>query len=361
MIGQNLFRIVMLLVLASAVVAAPAQADDDVAAIIQRLATPYIESKQAVGLSIGVLKGDQATTQHLGHTRTGGPVPDDDTIYEIASISKVFTGLLLADAVARKQLQLDQAAQELLPEGVTMPAGETRPIQLVDLATHRSGLPRLADNMPSLQTDNPYVDYTTTLAYEFLNSHRLRREPGAAHEYSNLGFALLGSVVADRAQLSYDQLLQQRIAEPLGMADTRVALTASMRDRLAKPHLADGTETANWDFADMPGAGGIRSSLADMLRFAAANLKPESSKLGPAIEIAWQVHRDDSDQGPVMGLGWHVAGDGSTRWHNGQTGGYHSMLMINRRAGAAVVVLSNTASEKIDTLAVQLLQAVAQK
>ncbi|QDV71569.1 D-alanyl-D-alanine-carboxypeptidase/endopeptidase AmpH precursor [Rosistilla carotiformis] len=360
MIGQNLIRIGMLLVLASAVFAAPSQADDDVAASIQRLATPYIESKQAVGLSIGVLKGDQATTQHFGQNRTGGPAPDDNTIYEIASISKVFTGLLLADAVARKQLQLDQAAQELLPKGVAMPAGETRPIQLDDLATHRSGLPRLPNNMPSLQTDNPYADYTTALAYEFLSSHDLRREPDAAHEYSNLGFALLGSVVADRAQLSYDQLLQQRIAEPLQMTDTRVEMTASMRKRLATPHTADGTVTANWDFADMPGAGGIRSSLADMMRFAAANLNPESSKLGPAIEIAWRVHRKGVGQEPAMGLGWHIAGDGSTRWHNGQTGGYHSMLMIHRQAGIAVVVLSNTASKKIDTLAVELLQAMAQ-
>lgn len=323
---------------------------------IEKLGQPYIESKTVVGMSIGVIKDGKAITVNLGATKKGGPKPNDKTVYEIGSISKVFTGLLLADAVTRKLVKLDQSAQSLLPDGVTMPKWKDREITLVDLSTHSSGLPRLSNNMPSLVSNNPYSDYTSKLAHEFLSQHKLTRKPGSNAEYSNLGVSLLGHLISSQSGKSYDTLLQERISKPLGMNDTRVAFTDSMRQRLAMPHDASGERGHNWDFADMPGAGGVRSTIDDMLLFAKANLKTPEGDIGKALDLAWEKHFSGQ---PAMGLGWHLAGDGSTRWHNGQTGGYHSMMLVNRKLGIAAVVLSNSASLDVDQLATQLIQMLA--
>jgi CubicO group peptidase (beta-lactamase class C family) len=315
----------------------PACADDKTLENkLERLAQPYIDAERVVGISIGVLKAGQATTAHVGRTRTKGKRPDDDTVYEIGSVSKVFTGILVADAVVRGRVRLDQPVQELLPEDVKMPAWQDRPITIADLATHRSGLPKISSNMPVLKTDNPYADYTSKLAYEFLTEHKLRRPPGAKYEYSNFGMALVGHLISENAELRYDDLLQQRIAEPLGMKSTRVGLSPSMMQRLATPHSAVGEETSTWEFADMPGAGGIRSSTKDMLRFVRAQLSPPDDEIGRAIELALKKHTDDDSKGPAMGLGWSIAGDGITRLHNGQTGGFHSMLGVNRKEETAI-------------------------
>ncbi|QDT13545.1 serine hydrolase [Planctomycetes bacterium K23_9] len=330
----------------------------DLAGKITALAKPYVDSETVVGLSIGVVKGDQTTAVHLGKTKSGGQSPSDDTVYEIGSISKVFTGILLGDAVSRGDARLDQPVQQLLPAGVTMPAGK-RAITLVDISTHTSGLPRLSNNMPSLTSKDPYADYTSKLAHEFLNSHKLRREPGAKQEYSNFAVSLLGHLLSQKSGKSYDKLMADRITEPLGMTDTSVQLTGTMASRLATPHIAVNTIGTNWGFADMPGAGGIRSTTADMLKFAQACLDPPESSTGKAIELAWKEHYAGGVGAAKMGLGWHFAGDGSTRWHNGQTGGYHSMLMVNRQLNSAVVLLTNTATGEVDQLASQVIQMLA--
>ena len=336
----------------------PCQAQD-LSSKIESLATPYIQSNTVVGLSIGVIQDGEITEVHLGSTDGKADEPDGDTLYEIGSVSKVFTGILLGDAVVRGDVKLDQDAQDLLPAGVTMPAGKTRAITLKDMSIHQSGLPRLPDNMPSLQTDNPYSDYTSKLAHEFLSGHKLRREPGVKQEYSNFAVSLLGNMLCSKAGKDFDALMAERITGPLGMTNTRVKLTAEMKARLAKPFGDSDTPSANWDFADMPGAGGIRSTTKDMLKFAQACLKSPDNPTGKAMEMAWKEHHVGGGGEAKMGLGWHFAGDGSTRWHNGQTGGYHSMLMVNRGLNAAVVVLTNTSTGTVDRLAREVIQTLA--
>ncbi len=327
---------------------------------VQKVAQTYVQSRSMMGVSIAVIHGDESATVHQGRTSEIGPPPNDQTLYEIGSISKVFTGILLADAVNRGEIRLDQNASELLPAEVTMPQWQDRPITVLDIATHRSGLPRLGDNMPSLHTANPYGDYTSALAYEFLNSHSLRRAPGTQYEYSNLAFGLLGHWIGRNAGKSYDELLQQRLAKPLGMPDTYVGLNPAQKARLATPYNAEQQATSNWGFADMPGAGGIRSSITDMLRFAKMHLQVPKNEIGTAIELAWQKHHVGSNGDASMGLGWHVMSDHSTRTHSGQTGGYHSMILIDRKTQSAVVVLANTATDSVDALAIELLEMIRQ-
>ncbi|MGB7325574.1 MAG: serine hydrolase [Rubripirellula sp.] len=354
-----LMRSYVLVALASASISVSQCAGQDFAKQIESLAKPYVDSETVTGLSVGVVKAGQTTQVHLGKTSASGETPDPDTVYEIGSASKVFTGILLGDAVVRGDVQLDQAAQELLPPSVTMPKGKQREIKLIDLSTHMSGLPRLPDNMPSLTSKDPYADYTSKLAYAFLNSHQLIREPGAKQEYSNFAASLLGQLLCQKAGKSYDELLAERITVPLGMADTRVELNASMKSRLATPHDSSGSVDSNWGFADMPGAGGIRSTTTDMLKFAQACLETPDNPTGKAIEMAWKEHYAGGRGEAKMGLGWHFAGDGSTRWHNGQTGGYHSMVMVNRQLGSAVVVLTNTSTMEVDQLAGDVIRMLA--
>ncbi len=326
---------------------------------IRSLAEPLVRQDQVVGISIGVIADGKPQTVHLGKTAVGKPAPDDQTVYEIGSISKVFTGLLLARDVVDGELSLQQTAAGLLPESVPMPSSPDREITLLDLATHRSGLPRLPDNLTELSSDNPYSKYDTRRAYAFLKTYQLPRKPGEKYEYSNFAASLLGDLVTRRHDSDYDQRLAAVITGPLKMASTAVQMTGDMKAHFARPHTADLTPTRSWEFADMPGAGGIRSNVVDMLAFAQANLNPPDGPLGKAINLAWKQHHPGNEKDFAMGLGWHIARDGQTRWHNGGTGGFRSMMMVNRQLGVAVVVLANTASPAVDALAEQIMQVLA--
>ncbi|PAY19630.1 hypothetical protein CKO51_10230 [Rhodopirellula sp. SM50] len=350
----------LLVVTADRLVAAPPDLDDPATQQrIRALVQPYLDSEQVVGLSLGLIAGDSSATFHFGKTSHRGEKPTDQTVYEIGSVSKVFTGILLADAVVQAKVKLNQDAADLLPAGARMPDSNGKKISLLDLSIHRSGLPRLPSNMKNVGGENPYADYTSQLALEFLNDYSLSRDPGDKMEYSNLAVSFLGYLLCHQAGKSYDQLLSQRIAKPLGMTSTTVTGDDEVLQRLATGHSTPGKPHSTWEFADMPGAGGIRSTVTDMLRFAKSNLDPPDDDLGKALQLAWQQHRGGDAKDFAMGLGWHIARDGSTRWHNGQTGGYHAMLFVSREVPAAVVLLTNTATMEVDRLAEDLIRMLA--
>jgi CubicO group peptidase (beta-lactamase class C family) len=327
---------------------------------VEKVAAPLVDNRIVDGLSIGYIEGEHFGIVHLGSSNQAKKKADYLTLYELGSISKVFTSLLLADAIVRGEIDLNAAADVANRAGIRLPSREGRSINWIDLSTHRSGLPRLATNMTPTDVLNPYRDYDSKKAAAFLNQYELPRKPGDSQEYSNLGGAVLGYLVAEKAGKSYEQLLRERIAEPLGMTDCTVSLSSDQTKRLATPHDKFGSATPPWTNADLPGAGGIHASMRDMMRFAKAQLTPPTGKLGDAIELAWKQQRDADASGPAMGLGWMIAGDGQTRWHNGQTGGSHAALYINREIKCAVVVLCNTAAmNEVDQLAVQLIQQAA--
>lgn len=326
----------------------------------EKAAAPLVEKRVVDGLSIGYIEGEHYGYVHLGSANGAGKKADNLTVYEIGSVSKVFTGLLLADAVVRGEIDLDAAADAANPAGIRLPSRDGRSITWIDLSTHRSGLPRLPGNLPLSGLTNPYRDYDSKKAAAFLTQYELPRRPGESQEYSNLGASVLGYLVAQKAGKSYQQLLQERIAVPLRMTDCTVSISSDQRKRLAVPHDKFGSATPAWTFADLPGAGGTHATMRDMMRFAKAQLSPPTGTLGEAIELAWKQQRDADASGPAMGLGWLIARDGQTRWHNGQTGGSHAALFINRELKCAVVVLCNTAvTNEVDQLAMQLIMKAA--
>jgi serine-type D-Ala-D-Ala carboxypeptidase/endopeptidase len=280
---------------------------------VAKAAGPLVENRVVDGLSVGYIEGKHYGIVHLGSANRAGKKADNSTIYEIGSVSKVFTGLLLADAVVRGEIDLDSATDVANPAGIRLPSRDGTSIKWIDLSTHRAGLPRLPGNLPLTNSKNPYRDYDSKKAAAFLNQYELPRQPGESQEYSNLGGAVLGYLVAQNAGKSYQQLLRERIAEPLRMTDCTVSFSTDQRKRLAMPHDRFGSATPPWTFADLPGAGGIHATMRDMMRFAKAQLTPPTGPLRDAIELAWKQHRNTDASGPAMGLGWVIAGDGQTR------------------------------------------------
>jgi CubicO group peptidase (beta-lactamase class C family) len=230
-----------------------------------------------------------------------------------------------------------------------VPSRNGKEITLRDLATQRSGLPRLPEMDPA-DPANPYADLDTTRLFAFLAGCALSRDPGAGHEYSNLGVGLLGAALAWRAGTSYEQLVLERLTGPLELDDTRVTLSPEQTARFARGH-ADGKPVANWTFDALAGAGALRSTARDLLDFAGTNAGLRYTPLADAM-ARLREHRVPTDApGLETALGWQVrTGNGRTLfWHNGGTGGYRSFCGFDPERQVGVVVLTNGTHE-IDDL-----------
>lgn len=322
---------------------------------LDELCRPLVEAGLAHGFVVGVLDGETSLVRGYGRIAPGcDRAPDGGTIYEIGSCTKVFTGVLLADAVGRGLLALEDPVQNFLPEGVALSAWNGSPVRLWHLATHTSGLPRLPD-MRGADPADPYAHFDAGRLHAALQTARVRWEPGSKYEYSNLAVGVLGQVLAaHQGCASYAALLHERIARPLGLKDTLVALDAARLPRLAPPHDADGEPAHAWNLAALAGAGGIRSTVNDLLEFARAHWAAEGPLAG-ALRMALEK-RHAGAGGIALGLGWHIARDGSTRLHSGQTGGYHAFLALAPSTRRAVCILANTARGEFDALGERLIR-----
>ncbi|MAG56776.1 MAG: serine hydrolase [Planctomycetes bacterium] len=327
---------------------------------VDALADRYLKDGLAVGFVIGFIADGK--TWSKGYGRVGGDhdeAPTDRTIYEIGSITKTFTGILLACAVERKEVAVDDPVQKHLPKKVRLPQRGERPIRLVDLVTHTSGLPRMPHNFRPKDPRNPFADYDTALLHAALPKIKLASDAGKTYAYSNFGSGLLGHLLCGKAGAKdYDALLLARVTGPLGLKDTRCRLNDAMRERFAPALARGGRKRLAWDFDALAGCGAIRSTAADMLVYARANLDPKGTKLGPALEAAQRVRYDQGPGKTAVALGWHRVPNGKSLWHNGGTGGFRSFLGFDRARGRAVVILANTTSRKVDALAREVMKAL---
>ena len=338
------FTLVAALLLPTGLHAEPATlpTDEQVRQILQeRVET----DKRGVAIVVGLIDEKGSRVVAFGNTVKGGGVPvDGQTTFEIGSITKVFTSLLLADMVAKGEVKLDDPVAKYLPKDVKVPSRGGKEITLLDLSTHFSGLPSVPSNLKSSDPANPYVDYTVAQMYEFLSGYELPADIGSKHEYSNLGVGLLGHALALRAGKSYEELVTERICRPLGMADTRITLSPGMRERLAMPYDEGLQPAKNWDLPTLAGAGALRSDADDMLRFLAANLDLLKSPLSAALADTHAIRREAHAHLMDIGLGWLVLKryDPPLWWHNGGTGGYRSFIGFCPEKKTGVVVLSNS-------------------
>jgi CubicO group peptidase (beta-lactamase class C family) len=275
-------------------------------------------------------------------------------------------------------------------------------------------LPRLPNNLcgPKLDAANPYAHYTVEDLYACLARFRLKSKPGTKSNYSNLGAGLLGHVLAKAAGTDYETLVKQRICKPLGMIDTTINLSEDQQRRLAVGH-SGSQPVPNWDLPTFAGAGALRSSLRDMLRFLRANIEPSSTPLETTLKFAHQIqterkyrfYRDFGFMAPLivaglagffawqsfglpvwarvavvlavpavlfhfwprgidtMALGWYVDDLLCVKpalWHNGGTGGYASYVAFLPETRQGVVLLSNSDKEP-DSIGRTLLSGLEPK
>ncbi|MCP3978550.1 MAG: serine hydrolase [bacterium] len=328
---------------------------DEVRAI---LAERIDEQEKSVGIAIGLI--DEQGSTVVGYGKLGATddrEPDGKTVFEIGSVSKVFTSILLADAVQRGKVGLNDPVQKYLPEEVLVPVRDDSAITLYHLSTHTSGLPRMPDNFTPADPTNPYADYSVEQMYEFLPRAELAGKPGADAAYSNYGTGLLGHVLALRAGSDYETLLRKRIAGPLKMKDTRIVLTPELEARLAHGHDAALQPASNWDIPTLAGAGAIRSTVDDMLLFLAANMGLTKSRISGAMQDSHLEREEFSGPGMHIGLGWIIRREHerTIHWHNGGTGGYHSFTGFDKERKRGVVVLSNSTND-IDDIGFHLLE-----
>ena len=324
---------------------------------IRGLLEEFVEDGQSVGLVVGIVSEGGRIVVGAGMLADGGAgPPDGDTVFEVGSITKVFTSTALADLEMSLSLGLDTPVQSLLGDQVQIPTRGGTEITLGHLATHSSGLPRLPDNLVPADWANPYADYTAEHLYEFLADHELTRDIGETVGYSNLGYGLLGHALALSEGTDYEQVIEQRILEPLEMSDTAVNLTPPLQARLAAGHDERLQPVANWDLAVLAGAGSLRSTVNDLATFLEANLGLRQTPLREAMQRTHVPQVTEPATGMDVGLGWLVADIDGRRflWHNGATGGYSSFIGFDPEAREGVVILSNSVIS-VDGLAQRLV------
>ncbi len=312
---------------------------------LQVMLNYLVEDGATPGIVVGILEPDGSTRILSAGTAGEGTRPlGRQTVFEIGSINKTFTGTLLADMVARGEVKLDDPVQKYMPEGVRVPSRNGRQITLLDLATHRSGLPRLPNNYVPADTGNPYAQYSVQTVYDFLNSHELRRDIGSEFEYSNLGVGLLGIALGRAADTSVKELIRDRIVEPLGMRMTGYEREGEIAAWLAKGRHPSGRQAPYWDASEaIAGAGGLRANIEDMLLYLRAQISPPDNDLGRAIRTAQQVQHT-FPTGQAIGLNWSVReADGrKVISHSGGTGGFNTYIGFDPERRTGIVMLTNT-------------------
>jgi CubicO group peptidase (beta-lactamase class C family) len=314
-----------------------------------------VVSRGVAGIVVGLLEPDgRRRIVAYGNPAPGQPPLDGNSVFEIGSITKVFTGTLLAQMTLDGEVALDDPVTKFLPRTVDVPERSGRRITLRLLSTHRSGLPR----DPADAVVNFYADYTVPRMYAWLSTYALPRDPGTEFEYSNIGVALLGHALSRAAGRPWDELQRERVWTPLGMTATSVAFTSWQREHLALGHSPRGdvVPSQSRPHPVMSPAGGIRSTANDMLTFLAAHLAQSPTPLGAAMELATRPQVVNSP-GNAMGLNWGISYTGADTivWHNGGTSGYRTWVGFVRSSKMAVVVLANSSGTTMDDIGLHLL------
>jgi D-alanyl-D-alanine-carboxypeptidase/D-alanyl-D-alanine-endopeptidase len=304
---------------------------------LESIAAARLDGVPGLGIAIGTIEGGKTEMIVRGES-DGSHKLDRDTVFEIGSVTKTFTATLLVEMVQAHEVALDDPIEKYLPTGAKAPTWSDQHVTLLDLATQNSGLPTLPSNMTPRNPTDPYADYTPAKLYEFLASYTLTRAPGTKYEYSNLGFGLLGRLLANRAGTSYDALVRKRIVQPLGMNATGGVATDIVLAHLAPGHDADGTRVHAWSFDALAGAGSLRSSLADMLKYLSANMNG-TGPVADAMRVAQTPQRDAGTE--RIGLAWMTRLPSKTVWHNGATYGYASFIGFSGDRTRGIVILAN--------------------
>ncbi|UTA68452.1 serine hydrolase [Emticicia sp. 21SJ11W-3] len=314
---------------------------------VDSIVRPYIQLKHTTGLALAIVTDGKVYNYNYGETKRGNhQLPDPNkTLFEIGSISKTFTAILLADEVVKGKMALDDPINKYLPDSIPTLAFKGVPITLKSLSNHSSGLPRLPINLYKKgdPIDDPYKNYDTERMYTYLKHFKPFREVGLNYEYSNFAVGLLGNILAVQNHTTYEKLLAQKITGPLDMKHTFITIPAKQEGNFAQGYNEKGEATSPWDLNSLAGAGGIRSTINDMVIYTQANMNKAPANLQKAIDLTHAITFEQGQQ--IIGLGWHLTKNRNIYQHSGGTGGFRTLVAFDKTKKTAVVVLSNSAEE----------------
>ncbi|AGA28305.1 serine hydrolase domain-containing protein [Singulisphaera acidiphila] len=330
-----------------------------------------------VGLVVGAIAKDEEILLGFGARQVrGSQPPDADTVFEIGSISKAFTGILLAQRIESGELELDDRIAELLPEGWSL-SEPAREITLRHCTTHTSGFPRLPANLLGISDvfhmllgGDPYRDYSEEEFRNALATVKLTCDPGTEWGYSNFAAGLLGFVLATQNGTDYETLVTSKICQPLGMHRTTITNDDWLREHMPANYrfvlnlgpASFGLKSDEWQLPNhLAGAGAIRSTGRDMMTFLKANMGLIPTPIDAAIQRSHQVlFQERADR--AMGMNWIRSFESAISqniiWHNGGTGGFRTYLGFTEDHQYGVFVLSNTAIVGVDALAAGILKTL---
>ncbi len=325
--------------------------------LIKETIKKEVDHGRSVSIVVGIINEQGQKVISYGKvSRDSKEEANGDTLYEIGSITKTFTAIILEDMIEQGNLNLSDPISKFLPKSVKTPTRNGKEITLLDLVTHHSGLPRRPDNMKP-NPNNPYSEYTVDQLYDFLSSYQLTRDIGEKFEYSNLGFGLLGHILCLKTGLDYETLVHRYICEPFKMNSTIVKLTPEFKSRMATGHDKKGTPVENWDVSTLAGAGALRSSANDMLIYVGANLGLIKTDLAHVMQ---QTHIMINSGTPYynIGMAWLISRRFGNEiiWHNGLTGGFQTFIGFDEKNKTGVIVLSNS-TNKINDLGFHFLDS----
>ena len=307
-------------------------------------------------VSIAVVRNGQVQFYGISKMNdTIRPADNQGMVFEIGSITKVFTSAVLASLVTDHKLKLEDKINSYFPFAFK----DSIKISFISLANHTSGLPRLPENLDLTSEVNPYKNYGKKELEEYLlNLLEIGNGTSGKYAYSNLGAGLLGYTLGLSQEVPFQKLLERRIFEPYKMKSSYTR-SGDAKGKLVKGMDKTGRMVSNWDFDVLFGGGGILSTAEDLVTFAKAQFDPRNRELTLTRQATYQIK-----DGMEMGLGWHIvrSQDGKEiHWHNGGTGGYSSSMAVQVDARSAVIILSNVSdvNEEIDDLCFELLRKTA--
>lgn len=314
---------------------------DSIKAIIKREVT----NKRSKSIIVGIVDANGRQIVAEGYkSDQNHTLPDGNTIYEIGSITKVFTSLVLADMSIKHQLNLTDPISKFLPKTVKTPVRNGKEISLLSLSTHRSGMPRFPYNVDPKNLEQPYADYTVDKLYEYVSHFEPPFDIDTKWRYSNVAYGLLGNILTLKAKKDFETLITEEICKPLNLNNTVISLTAKQKSNLATGHAETGTAVGLTDLGAIGPGGSIRSTANDLLTFAEANLGLIKTNLSPAIELTHvlQAKKDGNDTYTTMG--WTLVSDDGKNllFKDGGMPGYCTFLGIDKKNRIGVVVLSNS-------------------
>ncbi len=321
---------------------------------VEQLIKERVNRAYNVGIVVAVISPDGTHFYNYGKSSkqsNAWPV-NENSLFPLASITKVFTGLLFADMVEQGKLGLDDPAQKYLPQTIRLPTYKGREITLIQLATHTSGLSPRPVPPESAIGEDPYGHLTTQDLENFLNHYSLTRAPGTQYEYGDLGFGLLADIVSNQAGISYPSLISERITKPLAMDHTQIITSPNINQKLITGYNAADQQTPFFHFPILQGAGALYSTASDLTKFVSANLGLNKSHLYSAMKLSHIPRQTEGNPAMNMdfpgvenlsiGIGWNIDGQHQVIWKNGNMPGFSSFIGFNPVKKIGVVILTNT-------------------